>query len=104
MKYNEDIVRQYYQQCGLPMPVFEYRIIPDRKFRWDIAWPASRVALEVQGGIWLPVSGHKSGVHLKRDYEKNNLALLAGWKVLYIEPKQVCMLETVTMVKKLMLL
>lgn len=101
MKYNEQVVSQYYISQGLPEPVFEHHIIPDRKFRWDIAFPSNKVAIEVQGGIWLPISGHKSGVHLKRDYTKNNLAVLAGWKVLYIEPKDVCTLDTVNMIKAL---
>lgn len=112
MKYDEQIVTAYYTQQGLPKPVFELQHIPGRKFRLDIAWPNDHVkdsgaycggiGIEVQGGIWMPISGHKSGVHIKRDYEKNNLSLLNGWRVLYIEPKEVCLLSTVNMVKQLM--
>jgi len=102
VKYNLEIVRAYYVQQGLPEPVFEYAFIPGRKFRGDICWPEQRLCLEVQGGLWLPVSGHKSGVSIKRDHEKQNLAVLNDWRILYCEPKEVCMLETVNMLKKAM--
>ena len=101
MKYNEDVVRQYYVSQGLPEPVFEYRHIPDRKFRLDVAFIAHKVGVEIQGGLWLPISGHKSGVHIKRDYEKMNLSILNGWLVLQIEPKEVCLLETIDKIKRL---
>lgn len=104
MKYKPEIVSAYYVSEGLPKPVFEYQHIPERRFRLDIAFPQHKVGVEVQGGIWMPVSGHKSGVHLKRDYTKNNLGLLNGWRVLQIEPKDVTMLSTVEMIKKLIAL
>jgi len=101
VKYNPEIVRAYYTQQGLPEPVFEYCHIAGRKFRLDIAWPALKIGLEVQGALWLPVGGHKTGVGIKRDHEKGNLSVLAGWHILYCEPKEVCLLDTVNMIKVL---
>lgn len=73
--------------CDLPEPEREYRAIDGRKFRWDFAWPEHKLLVEVQGDIWAgrrgEQSGHTSGVGLSRDFEKNNMAVLAGWKVLY---------------------
>jgi len=72
---------------GLPEPVREYRAIPGRKFRFDFAYPDKKLLIEVNGDIWAgrrgEQSGHSSGTGLSRDYEKNNLAILNGWKVMY---------------------
>lgn len=72
---------------GLPEPVREYRAIPERRFKWDFAWPDKNLMVEVQGDIWAgrrgEQSGHTSGVGLTRDYRKNNLAVAAGWRILY---------------------
>ena len=69
---------------GLPEPVREYMAIPGRKFRFDFAYPDKKLLIEVQGAIWKGgEGGHSSGVGLSRDYEKNNLAILNGWKVMY---------------------
>ncbi|MEL7656708.1 MAG: hypothetical protein C4545_04120 [Anaerolineaceae bacterium] len=78
---------QQIRWAGLPMPETEYRAIPSRRFRWDGAYPYIMLLYEVNGGIFAgkygKQSGHTSGVGLSRDYEKNNLAVAAGWRVLY---------------------
>jgi len=50
-KYNPAIVRQYFRENGLPEPVFEHRFHKDRKWRFDVAWPDLKAAIEVDGGI-----------------------------------------------------
>jgi very-short-patch-repair endonuclease len=65
-----------------PMPEPEYYIIPKRRFRWDGAWPEQKVAIEIQGGTWSGGS-HGRGSGIRRDCEKNNLAVAAGWRVFY---------------------
>jgi hypothetical protein len=102
MRYKASIVRSYYLSQGLPEPVFEYRIVPDRKYAWDICFPDQNIWIEVQGGIWRG-GGHSTGTGLTRDYEKHNLATLHGWAGLYVTPKDVCMLDTVNMIKRLMI-
>jgi very-short-patch-repair endonuclease len=72
----------------LPFPVPEYPCVPDRKFRWDFAWPDHKVAVEVQGGIWTQ-GAHARGNGLLRDYEKANLASLHGWCVLYVAAEHI---------------
>jgi very-short-patch-repair endonuclease len=67
--------------CGLPEPVREYKAIPQRRFRWDFAWPAQKLLVEVNGGTW-GKGGHSTGTGIARDYEKNNLANLAGYRCL----------------------
>ena len=100
MKYNPSIVSAYFKAEGLPAPVFEHQYIPGRKFRLDIAWPACRVGIEVQGGIWIK-GAHSTGSGILRDMEKRNAGILAGWRVIEVTPGQLCMRETVDAVRKL---
>lgn len=66
---------------GGPIPMRELKMVPNRKFRWDFAWPGKRVAVEVEGGTWMGKHGaHSSGRGIKRDCDKGNLATLAGWR------------------------
>jgi very-short-patch-repair endonuclease len=46
-----------------------------------LAYPKTKLLIEVQGGIWRK-SGHSTGVGISRDYEKNNIAVANGWRVL----------------------
>lgn len=72
---------------GLPTPQTEYVFLPDRKFRADYAWPEAMLLVEKNGGIWRK-GGHSSGVGILRDYEKANLAQLAGYVFLTFTPQQ----------------
>ncbi|MFQ5593161.1 MAG: hypothetical protein ACE5HA_03330 [Anaerolineae bacterium] len=65
---------------GLEAPVHEHRFHPERRWRFDRAWPKVKIAIEVEGGIW---SGgrHVRGAGFERDCEKGNAALLLGWQV-----------------------
>ena len=73
---------------GWPLPVPEYPVAPPRRWRFDLAWPAARVAVEIQGGIFTH-GRHVRGAALLREWEKLNTAALAGWAVLLVSPDQV---------------
>jgi hypothetical protein len=66
---------------NIPQPAEEWEFDSVRHFRFDYAWPESRVALEVDGGIF---SGgpHTRGTGFAKDVEKLNLAAEQGWLVL----------------------
>lgn len=102
MHYNPKIVKLYYTQMGLPEPIFEHPHIPGRQFRLDIAWPAQKIGIEVQGGIYARMPGHTAVKQILRDMEKHNLGLLNGWRVFKITPEEVCQLHTINAVKMLM--
>jgi hypothetical protein len=68
---------------GLPVPEREAKIVEGRKFRFDFVWPIQKLAIEIQGSTWIPSTGHTSGSGIARDYEKHNLAVLAGWRTLF---------------------
>jgi hypothetical protein len=101
MHYKPEIVSAYFVECGLPKPEFEFTYIPNRKFRMDVGWPLLKVGIEVMGGLWIKAA-HSTGTGIKRDMEKRNLGILAGWRVLECEPKDICTLDFVNMVKALL--
>ncbi len=79
---------------GLPRPEQEYHFAPHvngkpvRRWRFDFAWPADRVAVEIQGGTW--VGGrHGSGVGIEQDAEKLNAAIAIGWRVALVTSKMI---------------
>ena len=71
--------------AGIPFER-EYRAINGRKYRWDFL--VGSILVEIQGGTWTK-GGHSTGKGLHRDYEKNNAAVLAGWRVLYFDGEMV---------------
>jgi len=73
---------------GWPAPVYELRFAPPRLWRFDLAWPGARLAVEIQGGIYT-FGRHVRGPALLREWEKLNTAALDGWAVLLVSPDQV---------------
>lgn len=72
-------------RIGVETPVKEWRFHPSREWRFDVAWPKYKVALEVHGGGWNPgKSGHHTGVGAAADWEKLNAAQMLGWIVLQV--------------------
>lgn len=69
-----------------PGVVVEHRFHPVRKWRFDFAWPAKRVALEVEGGAWIG-GRHTRGKGFVADLEKYNTAASAGWTVIRVTPQ-----------------
>lgn len=102
MKYNLSVVLAYFASFGLPTPVTEHHFHPDRKWRFDFAWLDQKVALEVEGGIWIG-GGHNRGKGFAKDIEKYNEAVRLGWRVLRCQPKEICMHETATLLRDVIL-
>ena len=71
---------------GQPEPVEELRFAPARRWRFDYAWPDYRLALEVQGGLFVR-GRHTQGSALVAEQEKLNAAAAHGWRVIYCQPK-----------------
>lgn len=83
--YNPQTVTAFFATYLIPKPEFEWTFSTERKFRFDLAWPDRRVALEVQGGIWTG-GAHVRGAALMREWEKLNIAAGLGWRVLFCSP------------------
>lgn len=67
--------------------VKEYRFHPTRKWRFDYAFPAYKIALEVEGGVWTG-GRHTSPQGFLGDMEKYNTATLMGWRLFRVTPDQ----------------
>jgi very-short-patch-repair endonuclease len=63
------------------MPMREYRFHPERRWRFDFAWPDQFIAVEVEG--LTPLGGrHQRMSGFRSDLEKYNAAAMLGWLVL----------------------
>ncbi len=80
-------------QCrvaGLQAPVLEHRFHPTRKWRFDLAFIDSKIAVEINGGAFLPGGGrHTRGVGFTNDCVKLASAAGLGWRVIPCTPQQV---------------
>ena len=55
----------------------EAKLIPNRKFRVDFYNPATRIAYEIEGGVFCG-GRHTRGIGFIKDCEKYNLHLMEG--------------------------
>jgi hypothetical protein len=70
----------------IPPPQRETRFHPTRLWRFDLAWPAVRLACEVDGGQFMAGGGRHN---TDADREKINHAAALGWRVLRFSPQQI---------------
>lgn len=66
-------------EAGLPEPRRNWFLLNERNLELDRAWPAEKIAVEVQGMV------HRIKGKFQRDIEKRALAMLAGWRVLEVD-------------------
>ncbi len=66
----------------------EYRFDPKRRWRLDFAWPDSKIAVEVEGGIWTD-GRHTRGVGFEMDCVKYANLAIAGWRLIRCTPGQI---------------
>jgi very-short-patch-repair endonuclease len=95
----EDTFLFQVRALGLPEPEREVVAVPGRKFRFDFCFREARLLIEVNGGTFTR-GGHSTGLGIRRDYEKANLAQLAGWRVLNFDGNAVKSGAAVEMVRK----
>jgi very-short-patch-repair endonuclease len=69
-------------------PVREYRFVPARMFRFDFAFVADKLAVEIEGGVWTG-GRHLRGQGFESDCIKYNWATRLGWRVLRYSTAQV---------------
>lgn len=92
------LFRAALRASGLPIPTPEFAFAEGRKFRWDYAWVPQKVALEQQGGIWVR-GAHGRGTGIVRDIEKFSLGAALGWRLLLVEPKDLCSAHNLNLIR-----
>ncbi|MBU6392532.1 MAG: hypothetical protein KGQ83_09870 [Planctomycetes bacterium] len=65
----------------------EVKFHPVRKWRFDFAHPELKIAVEIEGGLWV-IGRHNRPQSMIKDIEKYNQAILLGWRVLRYTPQQ----------------
>lgn len=84
---------------GLPAPEPEWVFAMPRRWRFDWAWPTQKVALEVEGGVWIQ-GRHSRGAGMVKDMEKYNRAAALGWRVLRVTPNQLALVSTYDLLRE----
>ena len=86
----------------LPAPTAEHRFHPSgRRWRFDYAWIPERIALEVEGGIWIQ-GRHSRGAGFLKDMEKYNEAAALGWRVLRTTPQHLLTTDTINLLRRVL--
>jgi very-short-patch-repair endonuclease len=64
--------------------IFNYKFHPTRKWKIDFANPdpSVKIAVEIEGGIWMKKARHTSGLGMLADAEKYNEVTKAGLRLL----------------------
>lgn len=79
--------------------VKEYKFHPTRRWRFDYAIPAYRIAVEVEGGVWTQ-GRHTRPQGFLGDMGKYNTATLMGWRVFRVTPDGLYKTGTLKLLKK----
>lgn len=79
----------------------EYRFYSERRWLFDYAYVEYKIAIEVEGGIWMEGGGaHSRPANIIRDMEKYTRANVMGWKVIRRTPQQLMSAETIELIKE----
>lgn len=92
-KANAILFMALCKSFSIPLPQQEFKFMDNRKFRFDFAWIEEKLAVEIEGGVWIQ-GRHTRGSGYVKDMEKYNLAAEAGWRVLRFTPQQIKKGET----------
>jgi len=78
--------------------VKEYQFHPKRKWRFDYAIPEHKIALEVEGGVYIQ-GRHTRPAGFLGDMQKYNIATLMGWRVFRTTPDSLYGSATLELIK-----
>lgn len=95
--YDRQVVLDWFAENGLTAKA-EHVFADDEKHAFDFIFE-NKVALEIEGGIH-SFGAHSRPLGILRDMYKYNKAASLGWVVLRCEPKDVCMVDTLDLIKK----
>lgn len=74
------------QHLGIEV-VAEHRFHPTRLWRFDYAIPSHRIAIEIDGGVWIEGRHNRPKGYIA-DLDKFNNAAALGWRVLKFTRQQ----------------
>jgi hypothetical protein len=95
LAHPAEILAEQVKGDGLPAPRREVLVCPTRRWRFDLAWPTARLAVEIQG--W---RHDYSLPQIRSDREKYNAAAMAGWRVLQVSPAEITGGQAIAMIAR----
>lgn len=87
--HQQEHLLQRIKDLRLPRPKVEHTFHPTRQWRFDLAWPEYKVAVECEGIKRGKKSRHTTNEGYAADAEKYNAAIELGWFVLRYVPAQI---------------
>lgn len=72
-----------------------------RQWRFDFAWPEHRIAIEMEGGIFV-AGRHNRPISMEKDMEKYNAAVMLGWKLGRFSKRMIKSGEAVAWLKEML--
>jgi very-short-patch-repair endonuclease len=93
-----------FQLAAVPIRgcVLQHRWHPVRKWRFDLAWPERKLAVEVDGGLYIR-GAHSRGADREADMEKDAEAMCLGWRVLRVSPRHVKDLRALQWIERILM-
>lgn len=93
------------EQCrlaGLPTPMAELAFASHLKRRWRVDWcfVNEKIAVEVEGGIFV-AGRHSRGAGMLKDMEKYNTLACLGYRLIRVTPKQIANGEALNWVDRI---
>jgi len=85
----EDLMDDHLRFAGITGYVRDTPFVTGRRFRADFWFPDARIALEVDGGVFMPKGGHTTGLGYTADRERDIEAALQGIQTLRYTSEQV---------------
>lgn len=92
-KFTQLCATQFGVEC-----VKEYKFYKSRRWRFDYALPAYKIALEVEGGVWTG-GRHINPKGFLGDMQKYNTATLLGWRVFRTVPDRLFSSQTISLIR-----
>ncbi len=80
MIYIKAIKQIFERELGVEV-ILEHKFHPSRKWRFDIALPSIKLAIEIEGAVYTN-GRHTRGSGFVKDIEKYNEAAILGWTLL----------------------
>lgn len=88
MSLLQAFITSFCETNRLPTPEFEFKFHDARKWRFDFAWVKQKLAMEIDGAIWIQ-GRHTRGAGVEKDCEKLSEAAILGWRILRASTGQV---------------
>ena len=86
---------------NIKLPETEFKFHATRRWRFDYCWIDEKIALEVEGGIWIN-GRHNRGSGFIKDMEKYNNAALLGYRVIKCTPKTLTDINNIELIKNIL--